>query len=103
MGFLRCTFDMVDGRYRATIVRSWMVFWEDHTEQQTFDSLDEAKEWAFRARCYNQVQITDDAQSKLSYADAVQLQKYPSKKHEELDKINQAMTKRKRKRKRNKK
>jgi hypothetical protein len=73
MGFLSSTIEIENKKYKATISTSWLLMTYNKTEN--FDNLDDAKEWILNERCYNNLTITDDALSKLSYVDALKLGK----------------------------
>ena len=78
MGFLRAVIDYEDNKYKATLYFSWLYL-SEQTIINTFDSLEDAKEWILQERCYNQLQITDEAHSALSYKDALKLQLHKNK------------------------
>jgi hypothetical protein len=72
MGFIRSTIDHVNGKYVATLFISWYYFWSDSISK-TFDDIQDAKDWILQERCYNNLEITEDARGKMSYADALKL------------------------------
>jgi hypothetical protein len=47
---------------------------EQKTSEKSFDTLEEAKEWILQERCYNNLEIKDEAYNALSYRDALSLQ-----------------------------
>ena len=72
MGFLRSEIDLVDGKYRAKIVRSWYYLWED-VKEQDFDELQDALDWVIQERCYGNFEIKDSVNNDISYSDALRL------------------------------
>jgi hypothetical protein len=73
MGFLRSEIDYKESKFVVKMYYSWLYLGEQ-TIEQTFETLEEAKEWILQERCYNKLDITDDARNALSYRDALTLQ-----------------------------
>ena len=74
MGFLRAEVDYKDGKFIVKMYYSWMYISEQMTTEETFNSLEEAKEWILQERCYKNLIISDDSRNALSYRDALRLQ-----------------------------
>lgn len=73
MGFLDAKIDYENNKFIAVMNFSWLYLGVT-TEKETFDSIEEAKDWILKKRCYDNLEITDNAYSSLSYADALRLQ-----------------------------
>jgi len=74
MGFLRAEIDYKDTKFVVKMYYSWLYVSEQMTTEESFDSLEEAKEWILQERCYNNLDISDNARSALTYRDALTLQ-----------------------------
>ena len=81
MGFLRATIDYDNDskQFIASIYSTWMYMGEQ-VQKCEFDTLSDAKEWVINERCYNLLDITDDARNALSYKDALEFQLKKKKK-----------------------
>lgn len=73
MGFLRAEITYENTKFVARMYHSWLYLGEQMTEE-SFDSLEEAQEWILHERCYNKLDITEEARNALSYRDALRLQ-----------------------------
>jgi len=80
MGFLHGVIDYEAGKYIVTLSYTWMYLGES-TKVQSFDSLEDAREWVLEERTYGNLVISDSAHSALSYKDALKLQIKKSKKY----------------------
>jgi hypothetical protein len=81
MGFIRATidYDEIKKMFTASIVSTWLYVGEQ-IDIHDFDTLSDAKEWILNERCYNLLNITDDARNALSYKDALFFQLNKNKK-----------------------
>lgn len=73
MGFLRAEIDYEDSKFVVKMYYSWLYLGEQLI-QESFESLEEAQEWILNERCYNKLDITDNARNALSYRDALTFQ-----------------------------
>lgn len=74
MGFIRADIDYVGSKFVVKMYYSWLYVSEQMTSEKSFETLDEAKEWILNERCYNNLKISDNARSALSYREALALQ-----------------------------
>ena len=73
MTYLNCTIQMTEGnKYLVTLTSSWYYLWTDNKIQE-IDDLDEAKKWVSDQGFNNIIEIADDCQNQMSYADACRL------------------------------
>lgn len=74
MGFLRAEIDYKDTKFVVRMYYTWMYVSEKMTTEESFDTLEEAKEWILQERCYNNLNISEETRNALSYRDALALQ-----------------------------
>lgn len=81
MGFIRAKIDYDSDakQFIASIYSTWMYVGEQ-IQKCEFDTLSDAKDWIMNERCYNLLEITDDANNALSYRDALAFQLKKKKK-----------------------